>query len=80
MVNRDMVEKVHERMSDKMVAATQTDDIADSAPTRAINLDFPAGRNWCCIAKDQSQKLYLPYFLSESQNTLDPAYKVSTGM
>jgi hypothetical protein len=80
MVNLDMVEKVHERMSDEVVATTQMDDIADPALTPAVNQDFPAGRNWCRIAQDQSQKLYLPHFLSESQNASDPAYKVSTGM
>ena len=80
MVNRDTLEKVHERMNDEIVGATQTDDdssLRDSALAPGINLDLPSSGNWCRIAQDQSHNIYLPHFLSKPQNTSDPAYKVS---
>ena len=80
MVNRDTLEKVHERMNDEIVDTTQTDDVIslrDSAQAPGINLDLPSSGNWCCIAQDQSHNIHLPLFLSKPQNASDPAYKVS---
>jgi hypothetical protein len=87
MVNREGVEKVHEKMNDEMVAATAV-SIADSeeGPSAAmpppVDLDthtddFPASGHWCRIAQDQSNKVYLPHLLSDPQNATDPAFKVS---
>ena len=82
MINRDVVEKVHERMHNKLVAITKS-DFAESegglsaGTTPHVNPDFTASGHWCRIAQDQSQMLNLPQFLRESQNASDPAFKVS---
>ncbi|KAF8256632.1 hypothetical protein EI94DRAFT_1821442 [Lactarius quietus] len=41
------------------------------------NPDPPVGAtgHWCRIAQNQSHKVYLPQFLNDSQNILDPAFK-----
>jgi hypothetical protein len=91
MVNRDVVEKVHERMNDELVAtAPAHPDFADSekghsagpgvTPSPSVNPraeEVPAHGHWYHIAQDQSNKLHLPDFLNDSQNAADPAFKVS---
>lgn len=77
MINRDVLEKVHERMNDEMVAAAAVATNTDSNPHVE---DFPACGHWCRIALDQSNKLYLPQFLNDPRNIADPAFKVSTSM
>lgn len=80
MINRDIVEQVHERMNNEVVAAeastTDSDSKIPCVNPRAE--DIPG--NWYRIAQDQSSKLYLPQFLNEPQNAVDPAFKVCTGM
>jgi hypothetical protein len=87
MVNREVLERVHERMNDELVATAKA-SFADSeegestGTTPSVNPrtdseDLPD--NWCRIGQDQSQKIHLPRFLNESQNAADPAFKVSTG-
>jgi hypothetical protein len=89
MVNRESLERVHERMNDELVAwAMAAADPMDSegqpggtTPNVSINPrmeDFPD--HWCRVSQDQSQKLYIPSFLNEPQNVSDPAFKVSTSM
>ena len=77
MVNRDVLEKVHERMNDEMVAAAA----AATDPDSILHTeDFHTRGHWCRIALDQSNKVYLPDFLNNPENIADPAFKVSTGM
>jgi hypothetical protein len=90
MVNREVLERVHERMNDELVATAKAANFADLeegestglGTTRCVNPrmdseDVPD--DWCHISQDQSQKIYLPRFLNKSQNAADPAFKVSTG-
>jgi hypothetical protein len=83
MVNRDVLERVHERMNDEIVAAaTFNTDFADSEESPSADMsphagDFPVSGHWCRIARDQSNKVYLPHFLSDPRNATDPAFKVS---
>ena len=87
MVNRDILEKAHKRMNDVIIAASNC-DFADSekgpsttmSPPANPHVDFPASGHWCRIAQDQSNKVYLPHFLSDPQNAADPAFKVSTSL
>lgn len=98
MVNRDIVEKVHEKMSNEvdMAEATIASDSEDSGPrseTSSGEMEgSPTGATPCGvnphmevfpgqsyrIAQDQSRKLYLPHFLKEPKNVVDPAFKVCT--
>jgi hypothetical protein len=88
MVNREVLENTHERMNDEFVAAAAASngDFADleegpsaiMSPPVNPHADFPASGHWCRIARDQSNKVYLPHFLSDPQNATDPAFKVST--
>jgi hypothetical protein len=95
MVNRDILEKVHEKMNDEMVvaeaniAAVETDSAAAerdgsfTGPGTTPSVDPHTGdipRHWCRIAQDQSNKHYLPHFVNEPQNATDPAFKVCTGV
>jgi hypothetical protein len=72
MVNREVLERVHERMNDELVNSTGTTPCVNPCTENLPD-------NWCHIGHDQSQKIYLPRFLNESENAADPAYKVSTG-
>lgn len=95
MVDREAVERVHERMNDELVAwATVPADLANSEDGHSSgtpcgvdivnphteNFPMPASGHWCHIGQDQSQKVYLPGFLNNPQNATDPAFKVSTSM
>lgn len=87
MVNREVLERVHERMNDELVAtaalATAKANFSEGESTGTTPCVNPRTEdlpdNWCHISQDQSQKIYLPRFLNESQNASDPAFKVSTG-
>jgi hypothetical protein len=87
MVNRDVVEKAHERMNDEMVAAAHfavsetghdSTGVTPSVNPRSDSEEVPAHGNWYRITQDQSNKLYLPQFLNDPKNAADPAFKVST--
>ena len=87
MVNRNVLEKVHERMYKEFVAAaaSQTDGVdseggpsaGKTLPVNPHAINVPASGNWCRIAQDQSNKIFLPHFLSDPQNAEDPTFKVS---
>ena len=51
---------------------------ATMSPPVNPHVDFLASGHWCCIAWDQSKKVYLPQFLSDPQNAADPAFTAST--
>ena len=78
MVNIEVLERVHERMNEELVATAALPAVEANPRTGSTDSeDLPD--NWCHISQDQSQKIYLPQFLNESQNATDPAFKVSTG-
>ena len=86
MVNREILERVHERMNDELITtanANLAEEGSEGQSTGTTPCVNPCTENlpddWCHISQDQSQKIYLPRFLNESQNTADPAFKVSTG-
>jgi hypothetical protein len=81
MVNREVLERVHERMNDEMTAAegyfAGATPSVDPRAEDFVSAEHASG-SWCRIAQDQSKKVYLPHFISEPQNAIDPAFKVST--
>lgn len=83
MVNRDVLEKVHKRMANELVATFTSREGLSAGMTPLVKphaKDVPSSRNWCRIAQDQSNKLFLLHLLSDPQNAADLAFKVCTSM